>query len=158
MRKVLAVLFILAAVAVARGEQWTMTVSASTRCIPAQSIATNLITTWTNGISVAAGGYYKNSAGRTYMALSAGTGTNSPTHKIGKATGADGLGWLLCTPNMGQRGVVACVLSGNEVHYNLSAAATTNMPWTVKNVFDPSRGDWRFIPAGGTSTVAFLEL
>jgi hypothetical protein len=158
MKKIIAVLFVLAACMVSRAEQWTMTITSSTRCIPAQSIATNLITTWTNGIAVSAGGYYKNSSGLTYMAVTAGTGTNAPTHRIGKASTTDGISWLFCSPTLGQKGVVACVMAGNEVHYNRNAAATTNMPWTVKNIFDPARGDWRFIPASGTSTVSFLEL
>jgi hypothetical protein len=158
MRKILVVLFIVAACLVARAETWVMTITASTRGIPSQNISTNDVTAWTNGISVSAGGYYS-SGGRTYMATSAGTSTNAPAQRMGAATGADGVSWLTCISTLGNKGVVACVLSGDEVHYNRNAAATTNMPWTVKDVFDPSRGDWRFIPAGGgTSTVSFLEL
>jgi len=158
MKKVIAGLFFVAACLVSRGEQWTMSISASTRCIPAQSIATNLVTIWTNGIVVSAGGYYLGLNGLTYMALDAGASTNSPAVRLGKATGADGRSWLFCSPTLGQKGVVACVMTGAEVCYNRNAAATTNMPWTVKNVFDPARGDWRFIPASGTSVVSFLEL
>jgi hypothetical protein len=159
MRKILVVLFIVAACLVARSETWVMTITSSTRCIPAQTISTNLVTTWTNGISVSAGGYYANTSGKAYMALSAGTSTNEPAHRSGIDSGADGIEWIFCSSSFGSKGVVACVMTGNEVHYNRSGAATTNCPWTVKNIFDPARGDWRFIPAdGGTSTVSFLEL
>lgn len=158
MKKVVIGLFILAACLVSRSEQWTMSVSASTRCIPAQAIATNLVTAWTNEIVVVAGEYYRGLNGFTYMALDAGASTNSPTVRIGKATGADGRSWLFCSPTLGAKGVVVCVMTGAEVHYNRNAAATTNAPWTAKNVFDPARGDWRFIPASGTSVIAFLEL
>ena len=159
MKKYLAYVFVIAAAMVSRGEQWTMSISASTRCIPAQSVATNLVTAWTNGISVAAGAYYSGSNGRTYMALDSGSSTNTPVGRLGKETGDDGVSWLSCTPSIGTKGVVACVMSGAEVNYNRNGDATTNMPWTVKNVFDPARGDWRFIPSdGGTSVVSFLEL
>ena len=159
MKKYLTCVFVVAAALISRGEQWTMSISASTRCIPAQAVATNLVTAWTNGISVSSGGYYLGTNGLVYMALDEGASTNSPSVKIGKATGADGRSWLFCSPTLGTKGVVACVMSGNEVSYNRNATATTNMPWTVKNIFDPARGDWRFIPVGGgTSVVSFLEL
>ena len=158
MKKVIAVLFILAACLVCRGEQWTMSISASARCIPAQSIATNLVTTWTNTIVIVAGEYYRGTNGLVYMALDSGVSTNSPTVRSGKATGLDGRDWLFCSPTLGTKGVVACVMSGAEVCYNRNAAATVTMPWTVKNTFDPARGDWRFIPASGTSVISFLEL
>lgn len=138
-------------------EQWTMTITNSTRCIPSQSIATNLITARTNGIVVAQGGYYS-SGGRTYMAITAGTSTNAPVHRIGVATGADGVSWLTCLPTIGGHGIVACVMTGTEVNYNLGASATTNCPWMVKNIFYPARGDWQFIPASGSTTISFLAL
>lgn len=159
MRKLFAVLFVLAACMVGRAAQWTMTITGSTRCIPGHVINSADVTTWTNGISVTAGGYYANTFGETYMAVSAGTSTNEPVHRIGVDSGADGIEWLFCSSSVGKQGVKACVLSGNEIHYNRNGAATTNCPWTVKSDFDPARGDWRFIPAdGGTSTVSFLEL
>lgn len=147
-------LFCLAATAA----QWTMTITSSTRCIPGADVGPSDATAWTNGITVSAGGYYTPGV-RVYMPITSGTSTNQPTHIDGIATGADGIGWLRCGSDVGRQGVIACVLTGNEVHYNRNGAATTNMPWTVKNIFDPARGDWRFIPAdGGTSTVSFLEL
>jgi len=159
MRKWIAGLFAVFAVCVlVQAQTWTMTITESTRGIPAQTISPGLITAWTNGITVEAGGYYSSSA-RTYMALVSGTSTNAPVHRTGVAAGADGISWLTCLPSFGQKGVLVCVMDGPEVHYNRGADATTNMPWTVKNVLDPARGDWRFIPAdGGTSTVSFLEL
>jgi hypothetical protein len=150
---------LMALCACAFSAQWTMTITGSTRAIPSQSVKAADATAWTNGISVAAGEFYANTAGRLYMAVLSGTSTNEPTARMGTATGEDGIEWLACTSTLGRSGVVACVLTGPEIHYNRNADSTTNMPWTVKNIFDPARGDWRFVPAdGGTSTVSFLEL
>ena len=159
MRKVpLIVLIVLSVCLLARAESWVMTITNSTRCIPNADISAGDATVLTNGMSVVQGGYYTTGV-RVYMPTISGTSTNTPTHLSGLATGADGIGWLVCNADVGRNGVVACVLSGPAVHYNRKAAATTNCPFTSKDTFDTTRGDWRFIPlTNGTSRVGFLEL
>lgn len=137
---------------------WTMTIGLSTRCIPAQNITADDAAEWINGMNVTAGEYYRNGSGMIYMAVNDGISGDEPVHRSGVFTGPDGIGWIFCSSHFGENGIIACVLSGDEVHYNRSAAATTEMPWTIKRTFDPGRGDWHFVPADTGSTVAFLEL
>lgn len=140
-------------------EQWSMTISASTRGIPVQDPvkAGKTVTAWTNGITTTAGTYYTNTSGAAYMAVTAGTSTNEPTSSYVDAE-SDVVTWLKCGTFRAPNGVTACVNSGNEVHYNRHSDATTNCPWTVKKIFLPSAStEWHFIPAdGGTSTVSFI--
>ena len=139
--------------------QWTMTITQPTRCIPQRNPPdSETVPVWSAG-AVSAGAYVKGVDGRTvYMATSSGVSSVAPSHRTGHEV-AGGIGWLACTANLGGNGVQACLLDGNEVHFNRNAAASTNAPWTVKRVFDTSRGEWWFVPAGGgTSVVSFLEL
>ena len=158
MRKTLAVLLILAAGLVAfnaMGEQWTMEISASTRCIPEKDAKVADATAWTNGISAVAGTYYFNDSGKVYLAVTSGTSTNEPTSSF-VFTGTDGQTWMKCA-TFRAHAVRVCVLSGDEVHYNRYSAATTNCPWLVKETLEvSSTTDFFFVPNTGTSTLSFI--
>ena len=157
MRKILIGLFLLAAVLVAAGEQWTMTISASTRGIPVRDPVSlgKTVTAWTNGITTTAGTYYTNTSGKAFMAVTAGTSTNAPSGNFVDDS-SDAVTWLNCGTFRAPNGVTACVNSGDEVHYN-RLTATTNCPWTVKKIFQPSETtEWFFIPNSGTSTISFI--
>lgn len=139
--------------------QWTMTITGSTRCIPRKDIAREkTVAPWEAG-EVSAGDYVISSAARYYMATSSGTASVEPAHRSGHVTGADGIGWIVVTDTFGEKGVIACVMTDTAAHYNLNAAASTNAPWMVKQIYDPQRGAWYFTPmGGGTAVISFLEL
>jgi hypothetical protein len=146
---------------VAQAEQWTMTVTNSTRCIPCVDPVKGgkTVAAWSNAIPVVAGRYYTNTAGTAYMAVTSGTSTNEPTGTGVNSTG-DAVTWMNCSGWRWPRGVTACVISGPEVHYNLSAAATTNCPWLVNRTFSAESlaSDYFFCPpAGQTCTISFVR-
>jgi hypothetical protein len=139
------------------GEQWTMTITNSTRCIPSRDVAATNAVAWTNRIAVTAGSYYANTNSKVFMAVTPGTSTNMPASAF-VFTGSDGITWLNCGTFRYPNGITVCVNSGAEVHYNRNAAATTNCPWTVKRTFsvEKTSADYFFAPASGTSTISFI--
>lgn len=156
-KKIVCILLALSAAVMCHAEQWSMTFTTSTVCIPVQDPAGagKTVTAWSAG-AVTTGSYYSNAAGAAYLCTIGGTASVEPTHSGVKTLG-DSITWLRCDSFNPANGVTVCVNSGAEVHYNRGRPATTDCPWTVKKVFLTSAySEWLFIPNSGSSVVSFI--
>ena len=117
MKRILALLFIPALVFAA---PLSRTLQTNSVCIVPLCGSVSWIP-WTNTIPVAAGDLIKSAAGRTYMAVVAGTSTNEPSHAIGDATTLDALRWYAVP--QGRQGVVIRSQSAAPVYISLGVPA-----------------------------------